>query len=400
MKILFVNCVYKEESTGKIVYDLVKNLNEKKVQSVVCYGRGYSKASKSTEIRICTNLYGKFNKLLSMISGYMYGGCIISTSRLIRIILHENPDIVHLHCINGNFVNIYRLIQWLKLKRIKTIITLHAEFMYTANCGYSLDCEKWKSGCFNCERYKEVTHSLFFNNTSLSWNKMRKSFEGFERDALCVSVSPWLEKRAQEAPILNNLNQLMILNGIDSDIFKLSKNDKLRQQLISGKEKLIIYVTASFDRPIKGGKYIIEVAKKMPNYQFIIIGNEKKVDCDLKNISFLGRIGNQDELAKLYSIADVSVLTSQKETFGMTVVEALCCGTPVVGFQSGAPEEIALSEYSDFVEFGRTDLLIRALENMLKRHINKREISEKAIRVYSSKAMADKYYSIYKSMIE
>lgn len=121
---------------------------------------------------------------------------LFSTNRLISVIKKEKPDIVHLQCINGYFVNIYRLINWLKKNNIKTVVTLHAEFMYTANCGHAFECEKWKTGCGKCPRLKRETKSLFIDGTAYSWRKMKKAFDGFKNENLVItSVSLWLMER-------------------------------------------------------------------------------------------------------------------------------------------------------------------------------------------------------------
>ena len=126
MKILQVNCVYNNGSTGKIMHDVHMELVSAGHKSVVCYGRG-ADTSDENVIKLCSELYAKANNLLSRITGILYGGCLLSTSRLISLIKREKPDVVHLHCINGFFVNIYKLVSWLKNNKIKTVVTLHAE---------------------------------------------------------------------------------------------------------------------------------------------------------------------------------------------------------------------------------------------------------------------------------
>ena len=100
-----------------------------------------------------------------------------------------------------------------------------------------------------------------------------------------------------------------------------------------------------------------------------------------------------------YSLADVTVLASKKETFSMPVAESLCCGTPVVGFKAGGPESIAISQYCDFVEYGDVPALKMALIRKLEdQNINKTIISEVAKLKYSSKKMAEEYYKLYKEL--
>ena len=145
MKIMQINVVYKKGSTGKIVDDLHNELIHNNFESVVYYGRGAVSQNINVH-KVAPEGIMKLQSLRSRITGYAYSGCYFSTRLLIKAILKERPDVVHLHCLNGYFVNIYKLLEFLKRMEINTILTLHAEFMYTAGCGYALDCEKWKKG--------------------------------------------------------------------------------------------------------------------------------------------------------------------------------------------------------------------------------------------------------------
>ena len=142
MKILQVNCVYKKGSTGKMVADIHKGLLERGYESIVCYGRGQKEYSKNV-YKTCGEIYSKFQNFISRFTGIMYGGCYFSTKKLISIIKNEKPNVVNLHCLNGYFVNVYKIIKWLNKNKINTVLTLHAEFMHTANCGHAFSCEKF-----------------------------------------------------------------------------------------------------------------------------------------------------------------------------------------------------------------------------------------------------------------
>lgn len=395
MKILQVNCVYKTGSTGKIVADIHNELRTRGIGSVVCYGRG-AVVDEPDVYKTCGELYSKANNLLSRFTGIMYGGCGFSTRRLISIIKKEKPDVVHLHCINGYFVNIYRLIQWLKENHIKTVLTLHAEFMYTANCGHALDCEKWKTGCGRCPRRRQETKSLFVDGTSRSWKRMKRAFDGFEADCTIVSVSPWLMERAMQSPILNGFRHITVLNGLDVGVFSPQKDENLRGRFGLEGKKLVLHVTAEFSLEpdhLKGGCHVVELAKRMPDVAFVVIGSRER-GLDLpENVLNIGRVEDQRELAAWYSTADVTLLTSKKETFSMVVAESLCCGTPVVGFKAGAPEMIALPRHSEFAEYGDIESLCVFLRAMLERE-RKMEACE-AEEIYSKARMCESYCRQY-----
>lgn len=402
MKVLQVNCVYRKGSTGKIMYDIHSQLKNEGYESIVCYGRG-SNASEKGVYKTCTELYAKMNKLMSMISGVMYGGCAFSTRNLISIIEKENPDIVHLHCLNGNFINVYKLIAYLKCSGIKTVLTLHAEFMYTANCGYALECERWKAGCGNCPRLKKETGSIIFDRTAESWIRMKKAFEGFEKDLVVVSVSPWLRDRAAMSPIMSSFKHEIVLNGLDTDVFRPYDTEELKKKHGITNEKIVFHATPKFDddpENIKGGKYVIEVAEKLNNSNIrVFVAGDYKPNMSLpENITLLGRISDQSTLARYYSLADVTLLTSKKETFSMVVAESLCCGTPVVGFRAGAPEQIALAEYSYFTDDKDVDGLIQAMNKFFCQENDPDSISKEARKKYAKEIMLNNYLNVYRGL--
>lgn len=399
MKIMQINCVYKTGSTGKITYDLHKALTERGIESVVCFGRG-KKVIEPKVYKTCGEFYAKFNNLLSRITGVMYGGCFFSTNRLFSVIKKEKPDIVHLHCINGYFVNIYRLIGWLKKHNIKTVLTLHAEFMFTANCGYSLDCDKWKTGCGDCPRNREETNSFFLDGTARSYKKMKRAFYGFDDRLTVVSVSPWLMERAKQSPILKDKKHTVVMNGLDTDIFHIYDTESIKKKYRITDEKIIFYAAPYFtDSPnyIKGGNYIIDLAKRLKdeNVRIFVAG---EYDSGLKvpeNIVLLGKIENQRELAEFYSMADVTVITSKKETFSMICAESLCCGTPVAAFKAGGPETIALADYSAFADYGDMDALINCISNFFNINTESQEISLLAQKKFDKQVMSEEYIDIY-----
>lgn len=395
MKILQVNCVYGNGSTGKIVQAIHRELMKSGVDSVVCYGRG-KQADDMYTYKTCSEFAAKANNAFSRLTGIMYGGCVLPTARLIKHIKKEQPDVVHLHCINGYFVNIYRLVEWLKKSGIKTVVTLHAEFMYTANCGHALDCEKWKAGCGNCPRCREETKSIFWDNTARSFRKLRRAFAGFDKNLMVTSVSPWLMERAKQSLILGDKQHCVVMNGVDTDTFHPYATEELRKKHKLKDEKVIFHATPCFnDDPqhLKGGYYVIRLAEllKDQNVKVVVAGRYPENLNVPENMILLGNVSDQKELARYYSMADVTVITSKKETFSMVVAESLCCGTPVVGFKAGGPEQIALQDICAFVEPGDLGALKSGVETTINKIRNLDKVAVSAGNVYSEKTMIEKY---------
>lgn len=392
--------MYNSGSTGKITADIHNVLLESDIESVVCYGRGKETNEKNV-YKVCTELGAKLNSGLAQLTGIEYSALPFSLIKIISIIKKEKPDVVHLQCINGSFVNIYALISWLKKHNIKTLLTLHAEFMFTANCPHSYECTSWqsKASCNNCKDFKKATRSRYFNNTRLSFKKMSKAFNGFEKNLTVASVSPWLCERSKRSYILGKTKNITVLNGINTKIFKPYEHENNKGA------KTVFHVTAKFSDAkgyAKGGDYVIALAEKMPNVSFVVAAKVVALSNNNlpKNLKVITDT-TQAELAKMYSNADLSLITSKRETFSMPVAESLCCGTPVVGFKAGGPESIAVKEYSEFVEYGDFDELENAVKKMLERSsdFDRQQISKTATEKYSEKSMAEGYISAYKELL-
>lgn len=407
IKILHINCL-DVGSTGKIILDISRYISDFGCTSVLC-------SPVITEQSDCIKKYKTsfaheqgLYKRICYYWGLQFGFAPISTFRIINIIKKEKPDVVHLHSANCYMVNLYRLLGFLKHKNIATVVTNHAEFFYTGNCSHAEECDRWKNGCGECPRLFSASFSKHLDRTATAFKKLRCAFEGNKRLAI-VSVSPWVHSRAEKSPIMQGHKLCVIPNGINNEIFCIRENNGLRQELgIPEYNRIVFQATAFFsDRSedIKGGRYLIELAKKLENkaVTFVVAGKYSvSQNTQLpKNIILLGNVSDQNRLAELYSLADVTLITSKRETFCMSVAESLCCGTPVVGFCAGGPESIAIPEYSDFVEYGDTESLkVILLDKWLefKGRSDTVGISETAKQVFSSDKMSKKYMELYMSL--
>lgn len=274
--------------------------------------------------------------------------------------------------------------------------------MYTGSCGYAFECERWKTGCGECPELRYATKSLFFDRTAEAWNKMKNAFEGFNRLRV-ISVSSWLEHRAKESPILEDKQFAVIENGLDTrNTFYPRGFESIRRKHGLSDQKIILHTTASFTSEIKGGKFVVELAKRMmrDNVKIIVVGYDGANEMDLPNNMILIRhTDDQQQLAQYYSMADLTVLTSRRETFSMPCAESLACGTPVVGFKAGGPETISLKEYSEFVDYGDMDALEQAVRKwLIKKEELSSELADIAIRHYSKERMFKEYLSVYHEM--
>ena len=401
MKIVQINLFYKEGSTGKIVYSLHSSYSKEGYDSYVIYGRGV-KTNENKIFKVSSEIEAKIHSIKSRLFGVDFGFSYFATRKTIKILNKIKPDVVHLHCLNGHFINAYKLLKYLKNNNISTVLTLHAEIMHTAGCDHAIDCDKWMEMCCNCNRIKGIISSAFRDDAKHCFKLMKAAFLNFKK-IIVVSVSPWLMDRAMKSMIFKGQKHIVVLNGVDTSIFHYYKEIQLKSEFGIGDKKIIFHVTPEFTNDsnhIKGGYYLIKLAKRMPDVAFIVAGETKLLTSELpSNIILLGNIKDQILLAKYYSISNVTLLVSKKETFSMVVAESLCCGTPVVGFEAGGPEMICMKEYCVFSKYGDINALEINARRMLEASKPHKEISDKANLRYSSAKMSANYLSVYKKML-
>ena len=403
LKILHINAS-DTGSTGKIVLEICHEADKRGYECVSLFPKQNRKPSEhikeyTTSLPFEQGIYRRFY----YIYGLHYGFAPLSTAKILRILKHERPDVVHLHSINCAMVNIYRLLSFLKKQGIATVLTNHAEFFYTGNCPHALDCEKWKNGCGDCPRLFYASDSKLFDRTHTAWIKMKAAFANHPNLSV-VSVSPWVYNRSVLSPILEGVSQTTILNGVRADVFYRRLQTDARGLLGLGDGKIILHVTANFsdsESDSKGGIYILKLAERMKDVTFIVAGKHGQIDNLPSNVILVGVISDQQTLGAYYSAANLTVVTSHRETFGMSVAESLSCGTPVVGFESGGSESIAIDEYSEFVPFADLDSLETAIRGKwldFKNDNTSESIAGTAKEKYSSEIMAKQYCDLYEKM--
>lgn len=401
-KVLTINWSGEEGSIVKIIRDIEENSGDG-YEYYHAYQIG-EKSNSHNYLVACWNLT-RFYYMLARITGLKYGVGTLATRKLLHYIDRLNPDIIHIHCPNFYSINLYILFEHLKKKEYKVIITNHAEFFYTGNCAHAVECTGYLSGCHKCTRVFDKKRKYLVNRTNYEWTKMKKAFAGAKNFHMTV-VSPWQYKRIKSSPITEDLPVTIIENAVNTKTFRpLPQVDySLKEKHHMGEKKIVLNVTSGFSDDIddlKGGYYLIQVAKMLPQYNFVVAGNlnvssKEKLS---ENIICLGNIKNQEELAQWYNLADLTVLTSKRETYGMACAESLACGTPVVGFEAGGTESIALEKYSEFCEYGDETKLAQLITNWVNKKKDERlNLVEEAYHRYSADRMATEYLALYEEI--
>lgn len=170
-----------------------------------------------------------------------------------------------------------------------------------------------------------------------------------------ITISKQVDSETKQLYHVPDEKRSIILNGYDESLFKPVAFDKgqILEEFEVGDEADCIVAFAGKLTHFKGVDVLLKAAKHYEasscgRVTTLIAGNGElygelmrmKVELDLNRVHFLGHV-NQETLVKMYNIADVSVVPSRTEPFGLVAIEALACGTPVVGTnQGGLPDFI------------------------------------------------------------
>ncbi|MGB7873344.1 MAG: glycosyltransferase [Anaerolineales bacterium] len=167
----------------------------------------------------------------------------------------------------------------------------------------------------------------------------------------------------------------LIGNGFGSNYFKLlpevSKTELLDEFGLTDKDKPLISFVGKFT-DFKGIDVLLKAAaiyeKELAGVQTVLVGNgvlwndmhALKEQLGLQGVHFLGH-QSQDILARIYNVADVSVVPSRVEPFGLVAVEALACGTPVVATNAGGLPDFINQEVGALVPVDDPEALAHAI---------------------------------------
>ncbi len=398
MKILLIDVNCKYSSTGKIVYDLHRRLLADGHESSVAYGRG-DVIDEPGIYKFGIDSETKVHALLARITGR--NGCFSpkSTRNLIEYIKEFKPDIVHIHELHAYFVNISELLEFLKQQQIPVVWTFHCEYMYTGKCGFAYECQKYKEGCGKCPYLREYVSSFGIDKSAQLLKKKKAAIAGLNLKAI-VTPSKWLADKTRETYLGDN-NIQVIHNGIDTDgiFYPRPKDDDLRKQFgIQPDARLILAVAPNIMDVRKGGQTVLELADTMPDTQFVLVGADE-TKRHSENVQLIARTKNQDELARWYSEADLFIICSKAENFPTTCIEALCCGTAVVGIDACGTKETAPEPYGTFVPNDAQVIssLSQACDTQLARALTSEEIRTFAVTHYDNAVMYNSYLNVYNS---
>ncbi len=304
--------------------------------------------------------------------------------------LHQHPlvkqaDVINLHW-TANFLDYTSFFK----KIDKPIVwTLHDEYPF--------------SGVFHYQGYQ--VHDYQELDLKVRKEKL-EALSGF-KDLHIVAPSKWLHEEAKQSTLFKRFPNYHIPYGLDTSIFKSYNQREARSFFgLPEDKKVILFVADSLEDKRKGFVYILEALKEIKKDDIFLAtlggGKVENVALPFKNLGFLS---NPIEIAQAYSAADIFVIPSLEDNLPNTVLEAMACGTPVVGFDTGGiPDMVRNSQTGFTAQFKNSKDLAQKITQVLEDDELRGAMSQQSRAIiqkeYSLEIQAKAYIEIYQEIIK
>lgn len=340
MKYLFINTVAGFGSTGRIVEQTCRELMAQGHECRIAYGRYENLCPDIPSFRIGSHLDNLCNVALARALDRNGFGTKEPTKKLLSWVKEYDPDVIWLHNLHGYYLHVGLLFDYLRTSGKEIRWTLHDCWAFTGGCTYFdfVGCDRWKTGCYDCPQ-KKVYPETYANRRDTIYQWKKQAFSGIPNVQLTVP-SHWLAKRVKQS-FLKEYPVEVVYNRVASTVFRPNPGNFRQKYGLQG--KTVLLGVASMWEPRKGLADFAALAPMLPpQYQIVLIGLTPKAIQSLPaQILGLPRTDSVEELVNAYSSADLYISASTEETFGMTVLEAALCGTPVLVYTDTACQEIA-----------------------------------------------------------
>lgn len=325
----------------------------------------------------------------------LWAGTDVSSHPLVR-----GADVIHLHWINFGFLSLHSLGKLFALGK-PVVWTMHDMSTFTGGCHYSRECDRYLTHCEFCPYLRKPSAG---DLSSRVFEQKKSLF--FNAPLTLVSPSQWLAELGTRAALTKHLTSLAIPNPIDTSVFTPASSFSID---LNPAKKWILFAGVNTQDPRKGFAYFKEAAQQLKDradqWGIVVFGKtdpEALADMGLE-VRALGSLPAH-EVVNVYQAADVMVVPSLEDNYPNTVIEAMACGTPVVGFDSGGIAEQIEHRTTGYVaQLYSADDLANGIRFVLE-EADYGQLRENTLRVIQQRnsfgVVANAYLSLYQKLTD
>lgn len=366
--------------------------------TVVSIGYGWTQPIKFLWERVSIFAANKFSKRNLFLVDIANAGTDITKN-----IEFERADVIHLHWVNQGYLSINNLNKILHSGK-RVVITMHDQWYFTGICHYSGDCDKYTSHCHHCTLMNGTALGDF---ASQLFDKKQHIYE--DSKVTFVGCSQWMANLARTSALTQGHKVVSIPNAINTEQFRpLDKTAARKELCLPLKGKLLLFGCQRITDERKGFRYLVDalqiIKRDNPeiaqNTEIVVVGG--KADSISSHLPFsiipVSYVSDPQKMIALYNAVDLYVTPSLQDNLPNTIMEALACGTPCVGFDvGGIPEMIDhkkngyVARYKDSADFAEGIKWVLTSDH----DTLSTKAREKVMNNYTEDIVAKKYIEVY-----
>lgn len=311
----------------------------------------------------------------------------------------RDADIIHLHWINQGMLSLKEIGRILASGK-KVVWTMHDMWPFTGICHHAAGCDHYESNCGRCPYLAAPSPQ------DLSHQRFRIKQNAYANGKITfVACSHWLKELAEKSPLTHGHHLLSIPNPIDITRYRPMDKKEMRDRMgLPQEKKLLLFAAANASDLRKGTRYLAEasqlLAKQGKDIHMLIAGNQaKEMQQHLALPSTALGYVKPDDMPALYNAADLYVTPSLLENLPNTIMEAMACGTPCVGFDTGGiPEMIDHLKNGYVARYKDAEELEKGIRWALQEEVHSAlsaNAREKVVELYAQERVTQEYMKIY-----
>ncbi len=313
-------------------------------------------------------------------------------------------DVINVHAMYG-FVD-YQAFFTTVPQHTPVVRTLHDMSFFTSGCHYDMGCGKYTEHCGACPQLGSRWERDLSRHI---WQRKSATLNTVKPDRLhLVAPSRWLANEAKRSALLHNFPITVIPLALDTEVFRPRDRWVAREALgIPSDASVILFIAGLLSQPFKGFALLAEALNglgDLSNLLLVSVGRgTPTVEIRIPHLP-LGHVATERCLSLIYSAADVFVIPSLHDNLPQTVLEAIACGTPVVGFEVGGIPDMVRPGVTGLVVPARDVSALRAaIRTLLQDPVQRAAMSANCRRIamqeYALEVQARRYVGLYEEIL-